>query len=88
MEFPLLYLIRHGRTDLNARNLFRGNVDVPLDKVGIQDGEEAADFLKDVEPSFLVSSDKQRALQTAKVFEDSWIRAQARCLNRLSFLSL
>lgn len=70
MEFPLLYLIRHGRTDLNARNLFRGNVDVPLDKVGIQDGEEAADFLKDVEPSFLVSSDKQRALQTAKVFED------------------
>jgi broad specificity phosphatase PhoE len=69
METPVLFLIRHGRTDLNARNLFRGNVNVPLDKVGFQDAEEAAEFLKDKDPGFLVSSDKLRAVQTAEIFE-------------------
>ena len=65
---PVIYLIRHGRTSLNAKNRFRGNIDIPLDKVGIKDAEEAVEFLKDIDPAFLVSSDKKRAVETAKIF--------------------
>ncbi|MGI4954935.1 MAG: histidine phosphatase family protein, partial [Janthinobacterium lividum] len=40
MERPTLiprafWFLRHGETDWNARNLSQGNVDIPLNEVGI-----------------------------------------------------
>lgn len=69
MNVPVLYLIRHGRTELNQNNCFRGNVNVSLSSSGIKDAEEAIDFLKSLnaEPVFIVTSDKKRAVETAHI---------------------
>jgi len=67
---PVLYLIRHGRTAYNEKGLFRGEADIPLVEDGIHDAEEAKKFLGDVTPSFIVSSDKKRAIQTSKILSE------------------
>lgn len=67
MKTPVLYVIRHGRTEYNKKGLFRGEADIPLAEEGITDGEQAAEELKGIEPAFIVSSDKKRAVQTAKI---------------------
>lgn len=64
---PVLYVIRHGRTSFNMKHLFRGEADVPLAPEGIKDAEEIGEQLKDVQPAFIVSSDKKRALKTAQI---------------------
>jgi len=64
---PVLYIIRHGRTSYNQKGLFRGEADIPLTKEGEHDSEEAAKELEGEDPSFIVSSDKTRAEQTAHI---------------------
>jgi len=67
---PVLYVIRHGRTSYNQKGLFRGEADIPLTEEGVTDSEEAKSQLEDIEPAFIVSSDKKRAVQTAKLIAD------------------
>jgi broad specificity phosphatase PhoE len=62
-----LYVARHGRTVLNEQNIFRGNLDPPLDKNGFRDANELAYYFNPIELSFIVSSEKQRALITADI---------------------
>lgn len=71
MDTPVLYIVRHGRTELNVANKFRGNIDAPLAPEGVKDGEEAAEFLEslNIDPSFMVSSDKIRATETADIIK-------------------
>src|ERR1700728_2601733 len=64
---PILYLVRHGRTQANAKNLFRGDSDIPLTAGGRKDAEEASEYLKDIQPDFIVSSDRIRAVETADI---------------------
>lgn len=58
-------LWRHGQTDWNARRRFQGQSDVPLDEVGERQAELAAAVLAQLDPDAIVSSDLQRARQTA-----------------------
>ena len=67
MKTPVLYVIRHGRTSYNQKGLFRGEADIPLTEEGYKDAEQAANELSNIEPAFIASSDKKRAIQTAKV---------------------
>jgi len=60
------YFVRHGTTDLNESNKFRGPLDPPLDDRGIDDAHKAADFFSGVKLSDGFSSDKQRAQTTAR----------------------
>lgn len=77
MDTPILYIVRHGRTSFNVAGKFRGEADIPLIDEGRQDAKEAAEFLEEqgVQPSFIVTSDKKRAVETAKIlskdFHDS-----------------
>ena len=57
---------RHGRTEWNARGLFQGQEDIPLDEVGRQQAREAAAELAHLAPVRLISSDLARAADTAK----------------------
>ncbi len=73
MSAGRLVLLRHGRTAFNADGRFQGQLDVPLDEVGVGQAQEAADVLAGVlaAPSArgevrLVSSDLRRARQTAE----------------------
>ncbi|MGJ6979614.1 histidine phosphatase family protein [Aestuariimicrobium soli] len=60
-----LLLWRHGRTEWNAAGRFQGQHDVPLDEVGLDQAEHAAEALTRWRPQVLYSSPLERARQTA-----------------------
>jgi probable phosphoglycerate mutase len=60
-----LILIRHGETDWNRELRFQGQIDVPLNAVGLEQARRVAERLAQEAMHQLVSSDLQRALQTA-----------------------
>jgi len=62
-----LILIRHGETDWNRELRFQGQIDVPLNAVGLEQARRVAERLAQAQMNQLVSSDLQRALQTAHV---------------------
>jgi broad specificity phosphatase PhoE len=62
----MLVLVRHGRTDANARGLLLGRLDVPLDPVGRAQAERLAAAVGPVDR--VVASPLRRARQTARAF--------------------
>jgi broad specificity phosphatase PhoE len=65
-----LVLWRHGLTGWNAENRFQGQLDPPLSETGLAEAEKAAELLAAMSPALLVSSDLQRAQQTAGALAD------------------
>ena len=59
------WFLRHGETDWNARNLAQGNVDVPLNPVGVSQAKAAALLLRNRGIRSIVSSPLSRAHDTA-----------------------
>ena len=72
-----LTLLRHGQTDYNAKSLFQGRVDEPLNAVGEAQAQRAADAIGNVDR--VISSPLKRARKTAEAFgvsleiDSSWI---------------
>ena len=64
---PVCYIIRHGETDLNAGNKFRGFMDVELDDKGRRQAEQARAFLAGVHFANAYSSDLKRAAETLDI---------------------
>lgn len=60
-----LILIRHGETDWNRRKCFQGQIDVPLNEVGLAQAERLAQRLAGEAVDAIVCSDLARARQTA-----------------------
>jgi probable phosphoglycerate mutase len=58
-------LWRHGRTEWNVAGRVQGQSDTPLDEVGHQQAREAAARLATLKPYRILSSDLQRARDTA-----------------------
>ena len=58
-------LLRHGRTEWNAQHRFQGQADPSLDDMGRAQAFEAAALVAALRPDLIVSSDAQRAMQTA-----------------------
>ena len=73
----LLTLLRHGQTDYNAKGLFQGRVDEPLNEVGEEQAKRAAASIGKVDR--VLSSPLQRAKKTAEAFgmtpviDEQWI---------------
>lgn len=65
MSARRVVLLRHGRTAWNAERRFQGQADPPLDEVGRAQAFEVAALIAALSPDVLVSSDLQRAQQTA-----------------------
>jgi broad specificity phosphatase PhoE len=61
----LLTIVRHGRTNYNCKKITQGQLDVPLDDVGIQQAIAAGVSLKDEHFDCVYSSDLSRAVRTA-----------------------
>jgi probable phosphoglycerate mutase len=61
-----LILVRHGETDWNRELRFQGHVDVPLNAIGHEQARRLALRLAVERVHHLVSSDLQRAQQTAR----------------------
>jgi broad specificity phosphatase PhoE len=60
-----VYLIRHGRTELNARGWLRGRIDLPLDEVGRVEADRLAALFAGTKLDAVLTSPLQRAVQTA-----------------------
>lgn len=65
MSARRVVLLRHGRTAWNAERRFQGQADPPLDEVGRAQAFEVAALVAALSPDVLVTSDLQRARQTA-----------------------
>lgn len=61
-----LIVIRHGETDYNRQLRFQGQIDVPLNALGLTQAARLAERIAGEAFDALVSSDLQRALTTAR----------------------
>lgn len=63
----MIYIIRHGKTELNKANVLQGRSNYPLNDEGIKQAQNAADMLKDIQFDYVFSSPLIRAVQTAEI---------------------
>jgi probable phosphoglycerate mutase len=61
-----LILVRHGETDWNRELRFQGQLDVPLNAIGLEQATRVAQALQALQWHTLISSDLSRAVQTAQ----------------------
>jgi phosphoserine phosphatase len=64
---PRFLLVRHGETDWNRAGRFQGQIDVPLNDNGRNQGSLAAEFLKTVPIEFGFTSTMLRPKETAQI---------------------
>lgn len=64
------YFIRHGETDWNRQNICMGSTDIPLNPLGIEQAEIAAQILKSELIVHIVTSPLSRAKQTADIIAE------------------
>lgn len=64
-------LIRHGETDWNAQQIFRGRVDIPLNESGLAQARAVRESLKDREIDRIYSSPLSRAFETARILGEN-----------------
>ncbi len=62
-----IILARHGQTQWNVEEVFRGRIDIELDKTGMRQAELLAEYLSDRKIDAVYSSPLKRALKTAEV---------------------
>jgi broad specificity phosphatase PhoE len=77
-----LIIWRHGETDHNASGIWQGQLDTALSDRGREQAQGAAVALAAYNPSVIVSSDLQRAADTAGLLA-SRMGLQVRCDDRL-----
>ena len=62
----MIYVIRHGQTELNNRKLLQGRSNQPLNEAGLAQAQKAAALLRGIAFSAVYSSPLTRAVQTAE----------------------
>ena len=69
INIPLIpfYFIRHGQTDYNLENKVMGQIDIPLNEVGLEQAKVVANKISHLEISHIVSSPLTRAMQTSEI---------------------
>jgi broad specificity phosphatase PhoE len=62
-----IILARHGETEWNIEEVFRGRIDVELNETGLRQAELLAEYLSDIRIDAIHSSPLRRALKTAEI---------------------
>ncbi|RJP59661.1 MAG: histidine phosphatase family protein [Deltaproteobacteria bacterium] len=60
-----ILLVRHGETDWNKQQVFRGRIDVPLNSVGLEQARATGEALSNYRIDAIYSSPLSRAMETA-----------------------
>ena len=65
----MIYIIRHGQTELNHANVLQGRSDSPLNENGIMQAQEVGQWLmkQGIEFSYVYSSPLKRSIRTAEL---------------------
>ncbi|MBR0114575.1 MAG: histidine phosphatase family protein, partial [Firmicutes bacterium] len=63
----MIYIVRHGKTELNRANVLQGRSDHPLNEEGIKQAEDASERLRSVRFDHVFTSPLIRAVQTAEI---------------------
>ena len=63
----MIYIIRHGQTELNRRQVLQGRSDAPLNETGIAQAQQMAEALVGVVFCRVFSSPLRRAVETARI---------------------
>ncbi len=80
----LIYIIRHGETNLNAKGVLQGSMDEPLNESGLSLARTVGERMKDIRFDACFSSPLKRAAETARiVLEESNNSASIRYDDRL-----
>ncbi|MDO5712539.1 MAG: histidine phosphatase family protein [Micrococcales bacterium] len=66
-----LIVLRHGVTDHNARGIWQGHLDIPLNATGLAQARAAAHAIAALRPAFVIGSDLARAHRTAEEVADA-----------------
>ena len=66
----ILYLVRHGETVDNARQVMQGQLPGELNETGILQAQEVRDRLADIAFDAIVASDLKRAIDTAAIIAE------------------
>ena len=61
-----IVLVRHGETEWNVKEVFRGRIDIELNEIGVRQAELLAEYLSRRQIDTVYSSPLQRALRTAE----------------------
>ena len=62
-----IILVRHGETEWNVAEIFRGRTDIELNETGIRQAELLAEYLSKTKIDAIYSSPLRRALKTAEI---------------------
>ncbi|MBT2641532.1 histidine phosphatase family protein [Bacillus sp. ISL-41] len=63
----MIFVIRHGQTDLNKERKMQGRKGLPLNEYGIEQAKALRDRLQKIKFDFVFSSPQDRAMQTAEI---------------------
>jgi len=62
-----ILLVRHGQTEWNEKEIFRGRKDLPLDDIGVRQAKAVAERVFPLRVRRIYTSPLKRALETAKI---------------------
>jgi phosphoserine phosphatase len=65
-EMTRIYLVRHGTTEWNQKEVFRGRIDCKLNETGVAEARALAEYFREIPIDSIYSSPLSRALETAK----------------------
>ncbi len=63
-----IILVRHGETEWNVEEIYRGRIDVKLNGVGVKQAELLGRYLSNLKLGAIYSSPLKRALDTANIW--------------------
>lgn len=63
----MIYVVRHGQTDINKEGRLQGRAGLPLNEHGIEQAKGLRGKLKDIKFDYIFSSPQERAIQTAEI---------------------
>jgi broad specificity phosphatase PhoE len=66
-----IYLVRHGTTDWNQGEIFRGRLDIKLNEAGRAEARALAAYFQDVDLAGVFSSPLSRAMETAQAIAET-----------------
>ncbi len=66
-EYATIYIVRHGETDWNVKNIVQGQSDSVLNEKGKKQAKSVSEKFKDATFDVIFSSDLSRAKQTAEI---------------------